>query len=161
MKRLILNIILACISVTAMAEGNTWLMLQMSNGSRISYIVPGKMRVSFSGEDMQLTSDRLTATMHSKCVLRYQFFNEDNITDGIKETMLNDVKITYHSRDIVEISGLPTGQRIKVYESNGTEQRPHITHTSDKARIDLSALANGVFIITFPDSDIPAVKIIH
>lgn len=144
-----------------MAEGNTWLQLQMRNGCRIAYIVPGKMRIAFNDEQMLLTSDYLTATLNRNTVVRYSFFDEGNITSSIDEATINDVKVTYLSRDMVEISGIASNQRIRVYASNGTEQQPHIALSGDKARIDLSALGSGVFIITLPDSDIPSVKVIH
>ena len=47
------------IAINAMAVNNTWLLLDLRDGNQMSYLVAGEMKLSFTDNEMLLTSDRL------------------------------------------------------------------------------------------------------
>lgn len=135
--------------------------LEMRNGSLVSYIVPENLRVSFSDKEMTVSSPRLKASFATSMVKGYRFLRQDSTDVGINQITNNDIRITYVNRDEVLISGIPATQPLRVYATNGTEQNAVITRTAEGAKLSLSSLPNGVLLITMPNSELPAVKIIH
>lgn len=162
MKRLLLNIVLLAVAVSAYCSGDTLLMLQLRNGSKVSYIVSEKLKVEFKGGKMVLTSSQLETAYDIPAVLKYSFLSDANIEDGVEQvTAQSDIKIKYVSDDVVEITGIAPAQRVRVYTTNGIEQSPDICRTDSTATIMLGNMPAGVLLITVSNTDIPAFKVVH
>lgn len=160
MKRTLLNILLLFCSVTSFAEDNTWLRIQLSNGGTVSYLVAGKLKMSFDEKEIIISSPRLSSSFRRDAISSYSF--EGALKDvGIRQTTLPDCEVTHLSKDIIGITGIAPEQDLKVYASNGTQQSPTVRRTADGVTIDFSNLPAGVFIITLPGTNIPAIKLTH
>lgn len=143
------------------ADRNTWLILQMHNCSRVGYIIPGKMDVSFTDSEVLLSSARLSATLRRESVAGYSFHYENTPTGGIDEHPSASVRIAYITDDEVCITGISPTLSIRVYSTNGTEVFPQISRQDDSTRIRLASLSPGIYLISLPNTDIPSIKIIH
>lgn len=161
MKRLIFNILLLTVAGTALGSSNTWLLLQLRNGYNVSYQVAADMRITFTDKDFVIKSDRLEAAYSRDAVMSYKFFEDIDTNTFVNQATLMDINVKYISRDLVEISGIKSDQPVKVYSVNGTQLSPQVMRREDAVTISLSGQPNGVVIITLPNSDIPAIKVVH
>lgn len=161
MKHIVLTILSLLFAANSFAEGYTWLVLHLRNGSTMKYIVADKLRMSFTDSDLMLTSSRLETSYAKDRVVSYNFTDDTGMPDNIEETEQGTIEVIHRSKDEIVLVGITSEQPIRVYSTNGTEQMPPIQRSGDSATILLSPLPNGVYIITLPHSDIPAIKVIH
>lgn len=149
------------IAINAMAVNNTWLLLDLRDGNQMSYLVAGEMKLSFTDNEMLLTSDRLQTAFSKQAVLGYRFSQDIMIDDAIITPSAGNTSFVSISDDVVRIYGIGEAQSIKVYASNGTQVQPHVSRTTESVSIHLSSLPHGTYIITLPGSTIPAVKVAY
>lgn len=145
----------------AFGNSNTWLQLKLSNGHSVSYLVSGKMRLTFTDKDMVIKSDRLEAAYGRDAVLSYNFFEDIDTNTLVNQAMMSEVNVNYISRDEIEITGIDADQPVKVYSTNGTQLQPQIEHRQDGIVIKLGGQPNGVILISLPNSNVPAIKVVH
>lgn len=161
MKRFILNILFLTLAVSAFCEENTWIQVTMRNGSTTSYLIPERMNISFSNNTMVLSSPRMSAKLNASLVDSYRFIGKEDIDLAVNEAKANDIRIEYVNHEEVVVRGIVPSQVLKVYASNGVELSPSIKRDADSATISLSSLPFGVLIISLPNTDVPAMKIVH
>lgn len=161
MKHIVLTILSLLFAANSFAEGYTWLVLHLRNGSTMKYIVADKLSMSFTDSDLMLTSSRFETSYARDRVLSYDFKSDAEMADNIEQTEQETIKVIHRSKDEIVLVGISSGQPIRVFATNGTEQQPPIQRSGDSATVTLSALPNGIYIITLPHSDIPAIKIIR
>lgn len=160
MKTILLNISLLLIAVNAMAVNNTWLMLQMRDGTEVSYLVPGTMNISFTDNTLLLSSSRFETSFSREAVRSYHFSTDIDIDDGIDQPTIGSHSVQIIN-DEVCIYGISPSQPLKVYSTDGVLHSPHISHAPDHVVIHMSSLPHGTYIITLPGSAVPAVKVAY
>ncbi len=161
MRRLLMNILLFCFTLSVFAVSDTWLVLQLRGGSKVAYIIPGKTQVSFQDNDMIISSPKMEVRYSKASVCNFSFKAEGDVVDGIEPTTVSDIKIRHVADDVVEITGINPTQAIHVYTVNGIEQSPNIIRTGDSATVSLASLPIGVLLITISNADIPAFKVVR
>lgn len=110
---------------------------------------------------MVLSSPRMSAKLNASLVDSYRFIGKEDIDLAVNEAKANDIRIEYVNHEEVVVRGIVPSQVLKVYASNGVELSPSIKRDADSATISLSSLPLGVLIISLPNTDVPAIKIVH
>lgn len=159
-KRFLLNISLLFTAVTAMAVSNTWLLLDMRGGNQMSYLIPGKLTVSFTDSTLQLSSSRFQTSFSREAVISYRFSSAMDIDDGILQPVVGSHSVQIINDEVI-IHGVSPSQTVKVYSADAVQHNPQITRSADHITVSLSSLAHGTYIISLPGSGIPAVKVAY
>ncbi|MDO4160400.1 MAG: hypothetical protein Q4D41_08090 [Prevotellaceae bacterium] len=133
MKKLIPLMLMLAVTIGAFAEGHA-LKVSFTDGSSATYALSEKPKVSFSGQDMTITSSDASTSYPRSEIVKITF---EEITTSI--TDVNDANnITYSfNNDIFEAEGT----EISVYSTSGSL----VTKGSDM--VSLRSLQSGVYVV--------------
>lgn len=146
--------------ICLMAEGNI-LVLRLNNGTRQFYDINEPISIRTSADSLFLTAEHLNVSYSRPVVAGYNFSTKERLGVGIKSPVIPESSLVVtRSGNMLTLSGICSGSRVRIFATNGIEVAPSITYNRDASSINLSTLSPGVYIVHVTGcKDIPSIKI--
>lgn len=152
MRKKLLHIVLLLFVVIPLAAQNSgdkrcWVVVQLTNGQHLNYVVPGTMSIDWKTDSVRLISQHTSVALSRHQVKSYNF-EYNNVIDAVDAPVANgDIKVTCLEQGLYNIEGLESNSSINIYASNGLQVGTAIANISGIARVDVRSQSPGVYLI--------------
>lgn len=172
MKQLIVSLILFILPLCSWAfqeraewaanqQTNTWCSVNLKDGTHQIYVIRGRINIIPTSTSLTLQSPDFQTSYTLQKVFSYHFLTQKEI-DAISPATTPDVRILFTSPDEVTIQGIPATQAIRIFSTNGKEYPANIKSINDdNITVSLKSLPAGIYLITLPDTNVPALKVLR
>lgn len=139
-------------AVNAQTERNA-LVFEMKDGASVTYFFTELPKLSFTAEDIVVTT-RMYETSHpQKAVLRYVFTYKD--PSSIVRPQLEGFR---RQGDIISIGNLNADDMVTVYSADGKLLLSVSANAHGSATVSLTLLPAGVYLIKYSDTTVKVLK---
>lgn len=149
-KALISTLILCALTMAAGHAENKAeaLVIELASGETATFILEERPRLTFTGEELTITSGDYETSYPLASLQRYTFkFAESS---GITQSADKSQTITQTAGHI-RLDGLSPGTQIKTFSVNGILVASDAADSNGSATISVSNLPKGVYIIKYGD----------
>lgn len=148
-RAMVIALMLLGTGLTALASQQEMLKVIFKNGQHQSYLLSDRPKVTFDGSTMFIQSPSLQATHKIADVHKFVFEAADPAS--VPTVDKNECRLTFIDGTNVILEGHHAGTQVVVTDINGRAVKTLTTDSSGNARIDISDLIPGVYIITTGD----------
>lgn len=149
-KTLISTIILFALGIaTGYAENKVKaLVVELTSGETATFILEEKPRLTFTGEELMITSGEYETVYPLASLQRYTFKSVE--ASGMTQPADNTPTMT-QTAGHMRLDGLDPGTRIKTFSVNGILVASDVADSNGSATISVNNLPKGVYIIKYGD----------
>ena len=144
MKKIVLPLLIG-LAVPLVSSASTALIVHAKDGSKVSYILSERPRVSFSEDSLIITSEATVVNYPLTDMWKFTFSEEDEDT-GVNNIPADEASLSINSGVIV-LSGCKEGSTARICTTGGT-----VVHneklSSDSWTYPLSLLPSGIYLVT-------------
>ena len=144
MKKLLLFFLMFTAHLACTAEDRL-LVVEMTNGDKVSFALSAHPEITFSGQTMHMKTDSQSQDFEIANVSNYYF---ESVTTGIVEPQAKDLHISNLGNGQIVVSGINSPSEIKLYATGGLQVQANLSYSEGKAVIFVSSLPKGVYILS-------------
>jgi hypothetical protein len=154
MKEFIIAMLLSVLACgVCFADGARFLVVNSKDGTKTTFALADKPKVSFVDGELSIVSNSQTFTTNIANVKDYTFAEEST---GIGKVIKNG-NLKFENGYVV-FSGLTVGSKVSAYMQDGRMIKECTANANGTAFIDLSTLPKGIIILHSSKTDIKVVN---
>lgn len=131
--------------VSLWADNDRTLVVEMHNGSSISFVLSKKPVLTFANRMLQIEVEGSLASMEIDNVS--QFYFKDAATGNISVQTDGDLRIASQDNNRIVIEGINPTDKVNLYSADGRMMNPQVEYNGTRAEVSLSALPQGIYVI--------------
>lgn len=146
MKRIIFSLACCLMAVAAQAQTDAMILTSDEDGTAVEYALSDNPRVSFSGDNVVVTTTSTEATyyaMAKKFTVKYGKSGSVTSIDGIS----TDGNAVSQDGSTIRLSGLPAGSGVYLYDVSGKVHKSLKADADGRCELSLADVARGVYIV--------------
>ncbi len=122
------------------------LIVELTDGTSAKYALTDKPVISHKGNDVQITSNLLSATYSIDAVKKYRF--EVGEVTGIEAAEAMEMfAVEYTDGETVRISGAGKNPRVSVFSMDARKVSAEVSDNEGQIAVSLTNLPSGVYIV--------------
>lgn len=143
---LLLMALISVGSVSAEESTTKVLVVNLTDGTTVRYIIAENPRLTFDAENVYVKSDVAEVSYARSAIQKFTFDNY-SVPSAIESTESQKGTVfRYVERNLVEVAGDIQGAPVRVYAMSGQLMQNFVAQSSS-VQIDLTGLAAGIYII--------------
>lgn len=124
-----------------------YLVIEMNNSKQHSYSLSDKPVITFDNNRLFIKTDKIELDYPIEDILKYYFTELDETGVEDIKNYTDKIHFIYTNPDFLSIEGVVGDADIKVYDISGRVCDVNSTKSDNCAKIELSTLHKGVYII--------------
>lgn len=145
-RRALLTVAVAFASFASFiaSADNTHLIIHFKDGSKTSFVLADKPSVSFVDNNVRVRAQHVDTDFDASTVVKFSFGDE---TSSVGKVEADEIRFTIPDADHVMAEGLKAGESVTVVSVEGRIVKAVRADAAGNARIELTGLASGVYVI--------------
>lgn len=144
MKRLLLSLLMATVALSSWAEDINAMMLHLASGKQVICLLDEKPIVTFSGDELVLTTHMNKVSYQSADVLKFTYLYVDPA--GINQVGVPQIMFSFCG-NALSVTGAEPDSQISVYSVDGALVASTKTNKKGAASISLPEQSGKVYVV--------------
>ncbi|MBQ6693431.1 MAG: T9SS type A sorting domain-containing protein [Bacteroidaceae bacterium] len=155
MKNLILSVLLFFSVLPCVAEDKNTLVIHLTDGTSVSFLLAERPRVTFAGDSLRIVSSVAEAALLRSEVRRFEFVADAASSVVDVPTASGECVI---SKNLLSVSGLNAGATVRLYSLDGRLVCTVCASAEGIATLSTDGLSAGVYVINFNSTTLKFLK---
>lgn len=146
-KRNSLLIIFLLLAGIMKAEVDRIMIIETSEGMKISFALSDSPELLFDGRTLKVTSNNDSHSFELSNITKWYF---ESLTTNINDVIKNEMPIVeYNNNENIIVNGITFSSKIRLHSIDGKERMVKVSFTGDKkAIISIASLPQGLYILS-------------